>query len=95
MEIKAKNKEALAKWIEKHNEISVQPTALFDVMMKRVHEYKRQLMCALYIAYRYISIKDMQDRSEVVPRVFIFSGKAAPSYTAAKKIIKLINALPL
>lgn len=68
---------------------------LFDVMVKRIHEYKRQLMNALYCIHRYLNIKSMspQDRAKVVKRVTLFGGKAAPGYHAAKNIINLINVI--
>jgi len=69
--------------------------ALFDVHVKRIHEYKRQLLNILGVVHRYLHIKKMSksDRSQVVPRVSIFAGKAAPGYIAAKSIIKLINSV--
>lgn len=69
--------------------------ALFDVHVKRIHEYKRQLLNCLYCIYRYLTLKGMgaQERKEVVPRVIVFAGKAAPSYVHAKRIIRLIHAV--
>jgi starch phosphorylase len=66
---------------------------LFDIQVKRIHEYKRQFMNILYVIYRYITIKEMtpEERKKVVPRTVMFSGKAAPGYLNAKNIIKLIN----
>lgn len=66
---------------------------MFDVQVKRIHEYKRQLMNILYVIHRYFTIKDMSEeqRANVVPRTVIFAGKAAPGYDVAKKMIKLIN----
>lgn len=66
---------------------------MFDIQVKRIHEYKRQFMNILYVIYRYLTIKEMspEERKEVVPRTVMFSGKAAPAYITAKHIIKLIN----
>lgn len=66
---------------------------MFDIQVKRIHEYKRQFMNILYVIYRYITIKEMtaEERKSVVPRTVMFSGKAAPAYVTAKNIIKLVN----
>jgi starch phosphorylase len=66
---------------------------MFDIQIKRIHEYKRQFMNILYVIYRYLAIKEMtpEERLKVVPRTIMFAGKAAPGYMNAKKIIKLIN----
>lgn len=66
---------------------------MFDIQVKRMHEYKRQFMNILYVIYRYLTIKEMtpEQRKSVVPRTVMFAGKAAPGYTTAKNIIKLIN----
>jgi starch phosphorylase len=87
---KRKNKEALASSILQTTGISVNPDAMFDVQIKRIHEYKRQLLNALQIVARYQAILANPD-ADWLPLVKIFSGKAAPSYTTAKLIIKLIN----
>eukprot|EP01022_Parablepharisma_sp_SALTPOND_P034495 TRINITY_DN91_c0_g3_i1.p2 TRINITY_DN91_c0_g3~~TRINITY_DN91_c0_g3_i1.p2 ORF type:complete len:1131 (-),score=200.71 TRINITY_DN91_c0_g3_i1:5812-9204(-) len=95
-QIKRENKVRLAAWVMKNcNGLAINPDAMFDVFVKRIHEYKRQLMAALYIVHRYLWIKEMrpEERSKVVPRVFLIGGKAAPGYDAAKKTIKLINAI--
>ncbi len=95
-EIKRANKVRLAAWVMKNcNGIAINPDAMFDVFVKRIHEYKRQIMAILYVAYRYLMIKEMkpEDRQKVVPRVFLIGGKAAPGYDAAKKTIKLANAI--
>ena len=86
-------KKRLADFIEKTQGIQIPESFLFDVMVKRIHEYKRQLMNILYCIYRYRWIKGMteEERKNVVPRVVIFGGKAAPSYHRAKNVIKLIN----
>ena len=66
---------------------------MFDIQVKRIHEYKRQFMNILYVIYRYLTIKEMspEERKKVVPRTVMFAGKAAPAYITAKNIIKLIN----
>jgi starch phosphorylase len=87
---KRKNKETLAQEIKSFSGITVSPDALFDVQIKRIHEYKRQLLNALQIVARYQAILANPD-ADWLPLVKIFSGKAAPSYTTAKLIIKLIN----
>lgn len=90
--IKQANKRQLAAYIEHHNGITVNPDSLFDVQIKRIHEYKRQLLNALYVVTLYNRIK--QDPSiDILPRTFVFSGKAAPGYYMAKLIIKLVNAI--
>jgi starch phosphorylase len=89
-EIKLRNKSALAKLIGERLGIEVDPAALFDVQIKRIHEYKRQLLNILETIALYQAIKDEPNR-DWVPRVKIFAGKAAASYTYAKLIIKLIN----
>ena len=70
---------------------------MFDIQVKRIHEYKRQFMNILYVIYRYLTIKEMtpEERKNVVPRTVMFSGKAAPAYHNAKLIIKLINQVAL
>jgi starch phosphorylase len=87
---KRKNKETLASEIKQLTGITVNPDALFDVQIKRIHEYKRQLLNALQIVARYQAIL-ANPEADWLPLVKIFSGKAAPSYTTAKLIIKLIN----
>jgi len=92
--IKQRNKQRLADYIEKTLHIKVSTAALFDVQVKRIHEYKRQLLNILYVIHRYTEIKSTEPemrRTKVVPRVIIFGGKAAPGYFLAKLIIKLIN----
>lgn len=73
--------------------MDIDENTLFDVQIKRMHEYKRQFMNILYVIHRYLKIKEMtpEDRLNVVPRTVMFGGKAAPGYEVAKKIIKLIN----
>jgi starch phosphorylase len=91
-QVKRKNKEELCRYILKYNEIEVDPDSLFDVQVKRMHEYKRQILNVLHIVTLYNRIKD-NPAAEVVPRTFIFAGKAAPAYAAAKLTIRLINAV--
>jgi len=91
-EIKWINKKTLGKYIYKETGIRVNPDSLYDVQVKRLHEYKRQLLNALAIIARYYRIK-ANPKGEFVPRTFIFSGKAAPGYFLAKRIIKLINSI--
>ncbi|MDX1554674.1 MAG: glycogen/starch/alpha-glucan phosphorylase [Xanthomonadales bacterium] len=88
--VKLENKQALAERILDRTGIHVDPGALFDVQIKRIHEYKRQLMNALQVVARYQAILDEPDR-DWLPVVNVFAGKAAPAYTMAKLIIKLIN----
>ncbi|RKF59623.1 Glycogen phosphorylase [Erysiphe neolycopersici] len=92
-EIKFSNKARLAKHIKKTTGITVNPAALFDIQVKRIHEYKRQQMNIFGVIHRYLTIKSMtpQERKSLVPRVSIFGGKAAPGYWMAKTIIYLIN----
>lgn len=89
-EVKQQNKHRLAKVIRETNGISVDPTSLFDVQVKRLHEYKRQLLNLLHILHRYNLLKD-NPHMDMQPRTYIIAGKAAPGYTMAKRIIKLIN----
>ncbi|MCI5857602.1 MAG: glycogen/starch/alpha-glucan phosphorylase [Agathobacter sp.] len=90
MEIKRQNKLRLAKYIKEHNGIDVNPDSIFDVQVKRLHEYKRQLMNILHVMYLYNQIKDHPEM-DFYPRTFIFGAKAAAGYRTAKKTIKLIN----
>ena len=90
--VKRKNKEALCGYIQEHNCMEVDPDSLFDVQVKRIHEYKRQLLNVLHIITLFNRIKD-DPAAEVVPRTFIFAGKAAPAYATAKLVIRLINAV--
>jgi starch phosphorylase len=88
--IKAENKRRLAETIQRRVGIEVDPDSLFDVQVKRIHEYKRQVLNLLYVITRYNRIR-ANPKAPVVPRTVIFAGKAAPGYTMAKSIIKLIN----
>lgn len=91
-EIKQENKKNLAVYIKKHNNIDVNVNSIFDVQVKRIHEYKRQLLAALHIITLYNRIK-ANPNVDIYPRTFIFGGKAAPGYFMAKLIIKLINSV--
>ena len=92
MEIKHKNKVRLAKYIKEHNGIDVDPNSIFDVQVKRLHEYKRQFMNILHIMYLYDRLKKNPDMP-FYPRTFIFGAKASAGYERAKAIIKLINSV--
>ncbi len=92
MDIKYKNKERLAAYILRHNGIEVDPRSMFDVQVKRLHEYKRQLLNILHVMYLYNKIKDNPEM-EFYPRTFIFGAKASAGYIRAKEIIKLINSV--
>jgi starch phosphorylase len=92
-EIKYANKVRLAKHIKTTTGVTVNPSALFDIQVKRIHEYKRQQMNIFGVIHRYLTIKSMtaEERKKLTPRVSIFGGKAAPGYWMAKTIIHLIN----
>ncbi len=90
MDIKYKNKVRLAKYIKEHNGIEVDPKSIFDVQVKRLHEYKRQLMNIMHVMYLYNQLKDNPEM-DFYPRTFIFGAKAAAGYRNAKSTIKLIN----
>jgi starch phosphorylase len=94
-EIKYANKVKLAKHIKATTGVTVNPSALFDVQVKRIHEYKRQQLNIFGVIHRYLTIKAMspEERKKVAPRVSIFGGKAAPGYWMAKTIIHLINSV--
>lgn len=92
MEIKYQNKLRLAAYIKEHNGIDVDPRSIFDVQVKRLHEYKRQLMNILHVMYLYNKLKD-NPNLDIVPRTFIFGAKAAAGYKRAKLTIKLINSV--
>ena len=90
-EIKLENKKKLAEYIKVHNGIDVDPNSLFDVQIKRLHEYKRQLLKAFQIIYRYQQLIDNPNEADTLPTTYIFAAKAAPGYHMAKLIIKFIN----
>ena len=92
MNIKYQNKQRLAKYIKEHNGIDVDPRSIFDVQVKRLHEYKRQLMNILHVMYLYNKLKDHPEM-DFYPRTFIFGAKAAAGYRRAKLTIKLINSV--
>ena len=92
MNIKYQNKLRLAKYIKEHNGIDIDPRSIFDVQVKRLHEYKRQLLNILHVMYLYNQLKD-NPNMDMVPRTFIFGAKAAAGYQIAKKTIKLINSV--
>ncbi|MGF0032440.1 glycogen/starch/alpha-glucan phosphorylase [Bariatricus sp. SGI.154] len=92
MDIKFRNKERLAKYILEHNGIEVDPRSIFDVQVKRLHEYKRQLLNILHVMYLYNQIKEHPEKN-FFPRTFIFGAKASAGYIRAKEIIKLINSV--
>ena len=92
MNIKYQNKLRLAKYIKEHNGIDVDPRSIFDVQVKRLHEYKRQLLNILHVMYLYNTIKDHPEM-DFYPRTFIFGAKAAAGYRRAKLTIKLINSV--
>jgi len=96
-DIKRENKQRLARTIASLLDVEVNVDAMFDVQVKRIHEYKRQLLNLLYVVVRYLRILDRHEQggeaavADVVPRVVIIAGKAAPGYWMAKAVIKLIN----
>ena len=92
MTIKFKNKERLAAYIKEHNGVEVDPRSIFDVQVKRLHEYKRQLLNILHVMYLYNQIKEHPEMS-FYPRTFIFGAKASAGYVRAKDTIKLINSV--
>lgn len=92
LQVKLTNKERLAKYLKEKMNIQVDPTALFDIQIKRIHEYKRQLMNILRLIHVYLDIKANPNK-KTINRVAIFAGKAAPGYYRAKQIIKLITSV--
>ena len=92
MTIKFKNKERLVAYIKEHNGVEVDPRSIFDVQVKRLHEYKRQLLNILHVMYLYNQIKEHPEMS-FYPKTYIFGAKASAGYIRAKEIIKLINSV--
>ena len=92
MTIKFKNKERLAAYIKEHNGVEVDPRSIFDVQVKRLHEYKRQLLNILHVMYLYNQIKEHPEMS-FYPKTYVFCAKASAGYIRAKEIIKLINSV--
>ena len=92
MNIKYQNKVRLAAYIKEHNGVEVDPRSIFDVQVKRLHEYKRQLLNILHVMYLYNELK-MHPETEFYPRTFIFGAKASAGYRRAKAVIKLINSV--
>jgi glycogen phosphorylase len=90
MQIKRANKARLAAVVKETAQVNVDPDSLFDIQIKRIHEYKRQLLNVMHIIHEYFTIVE-DDQEPTVSRTYIFAGKAAPGYWAAKQIIKLIN----
>ncbi|KAM3142270.1 hypothetical protein pb186bvf_005679 [Paramecium bursaria] len=94
-QVKQDNKERFVKWIKKTTGVDLNPDSMMDIMVKRIHEYKRQLMNILYVIHRYLQIREAtpEERKSFVPRNVCFGGKAAPGYINAKRVIKLINSV--
>lgn len=96
VEVKRNNKAKLAAWVKENTGIDISVDSLFDIQVKRIHEYKRQLMNILYCVHRYLTIKETpkhERATRFVPRTVMIGGKAAPGYYTAKIIIELINAV--
>ena len=96
IQIKRNNKKKLQKWVKEHTGFDIPIDAMYDIQVKRIHEYKRQLMNILYVIYRYLAILETpanERAKKFVSRVVMFGGKAAPAYHNAKAIIKLITAV--
>ena len=91
-QIKSGNKAGLAAFVQETQGLTLNPDSLFDVQVKRIHEYKRQLLSVMHVIHEYLSLMD-ESVEPTVPRTYVFAGKAAPGYWAAKQIIKLINSV--
>lgn len=93
LQIKKLNKQKLASWLKAEHNFEVDPNSAFDIMIKRLHEYKRQLMFTFYVIHRYFRLKQAtpEERKKFVPKTCMIGGKAAPGYLVAKKVIKLIH----
>lgn len=90
--VKRGNKERFAKYIKEHQGITLNPDSIFDIQVKRIHEYKRQLLNALHVMLLYNQLRS-NPNADMVPKTFVFAGKAAPSYYYAKEVIRLINVI--
>ena len=90
--VKSANKASLAAFVSETQGLTLSPDSLFDVQVKRIHEYKRQLLSVMHVIHEYLSLVD-EGVEPTVPRTYVFAGKAAPGYWAAKQIIKLINSV--
>ncbi len=90
--VKAANKASLSAFVQDTQGLTLNPDSLFDVQVKRIHEYKRQLLSVMHVIHEYLSLVD-EGTEPMVPRTYVFAGKAAPGYWAAKQIIKLINSV--
>lgn len=93
--IKKFNKKRFAEWLFTHFKQKIDPNSMFDVMIKRIHEYKRQFMYCFYVLHRYLKLKKMspEEREKTLKRTFIMAGKAAPGYFVAKRVIKFANSI--
>ncbi|MGL5041770.1 MAG: glycogen/starch/alpha-glucan phosphorylase [Culicoidibacterales bacterium] len=91
--VKGEKKQQLADYIQQTMGIVLDPTAIFDIQVKRLHAYKRQILNALHILHLYLQLKQSKELHQITPRVFIFGAKAAPSYALAKEVIYFINVL--
>ena len=92
LNVKQQRKQVLADYIKEHNGIDVNVNSIFDIQVKRLHAYKRQLLNIMHVIYLYQEMKSNPE-FRIVPRTFIFGAKAAPAYYFAKKVIKLINSV--
>lgn len=92
MKVKQQKKEQFAKWLQYRHGLTVDPQTLFDVQIKRIHEYKRQLLNLLHVIHQWLLLKDSPHR-DFTPRTVIFAGKAAPGYHMAKQVIRLAHAI--
>jgi len=90
--VKSANKASLAAFVQETQGLTLNPDSLFDVQVKRIHEYKRQLLSVMHVIHEYLSLTE-EGTEPAVPRTYVFAGKAAPGYWAAKQIIKLINSV--
>lgn len=93
LQIKTVNKQRLSAFLKTEHNFEVDPNSCFDIMIKRIHEYKRQMMFVFYVIHRYLTLKQLspEERKKFVPKTCMIGGKAAPGYEVAKKVIKLIH----